>query len=298
MDGVYTVINGTGTPTRLQGTVQAAPNARPIITGSDGYAPYIEVQNGAMLDGIWFGNGTKQPADQPFVIKNDTTIRNCTLFGYYGGIVEGGGARNTIHGNRLVECGTGSLYHGIYISNGAADHWTLIENNLFIGGAGYAVQLWHEPSNCTIRRNFYGDNQWMLVVNGLGHTVRDEIMWSNRGVVGALLGCNYAGNPDDGLTSFDVQHVLTGAATQRTSCTMDANRICTNNTFYSGVPQTYGNNPHTVASVGGIDGTALNSAIASLRSAFVQSTAAIQADSTIEGLFATCAAAVTTWSAA
>ena len=69
-------------------------------------------------------------------------------------------------------------------------------------------------------------------------------------------------------------------------------------TLYSGVPQTYGNNPHTVASVGGIDGTALNSAIASLRSAFVQSTAAIQADSTIEGLFATCAAAVTTWSAA
>lgn len=249
------------------------------------------------IDGVWFGSGAKQPADQPFVIKNGTTIRNCTLFGYYGGIVEGGGARNTIQGCRLVECGTGSLWHAIYISNGAPGHWTIIEDNVFIGGEGYAIQLWHEPSNCTIRRNFHGDNQWMVVIDGLGHTMTDVVMWSNRGITGALLGCNYAGNPGDGTTSFDVEHNLTGAATQRTYCTTDPARICTNNTFYTGVPQTYGDNPHTVASVAGIDGAVLDTAIAALEAAFAQDVATIHDDSTIEDNFALCAAAVATWSA-
>lgn len=290
-DGIYPM---AGSPLKLSKTIRAAAGARPIITALEGTSPYIEVQNGATIDGLWFG-GTKQISDAPFVIKNDTTIRNCTLWNYYGGIVEGGGARNTIQGCRFVECGTASLYHAIYISNGAADHWTVIEDNIFIGGEGYSTHLWHLPSNVTLRRNFYGDVQWMVVINGLGHTMTDTVMWSNRGIPSALLGCNYSGTPGDDTTSFDVQHNMTGAQTQRTYCTTDPVRVCHDNTFYIGVPQTYGDNPHVVSSVPGIDSAALDSAIAALRSAFLQSVSTIHADTNIEINFATCADAVAIW---
>ncbi|HNP70949.1 MAG TPA: right-handed parallel beta-helix repeat-containing protein [Kouleothrix sp.] len=276
--GVYPLLSPQ---IRLRGTVRAAPGARVVFVAADGTAPGVEVQNGAIVDGIWFG-GTKQPADRPFIIKNDVTVRNCTLFGYYGGIVEGGGARNTIQGCRFVHCGTDALWHAIYISNGAADHWTLIEDCVFLGGSGYGTQLWHGPSNVTIRRNVYAAGEWMLVAQGNGHCVESNVFWSNRGGATGMLGVFLAAGTYNVRNNLFGSSALRAYTTETTEATMDGN------VFYADAPGRFGTNQRIVTGLPGIAPSAVDQAITDLLAAFAQPATHIQADPTIDALFAVC----------
>jgi hypothetical protein len=171
---------------------KAAPGARVIITTPSNTPPNIYMRDYMRLDGLWFG-GTKLTSDTADIFMGGSPIShwkqivNCTIFGYYGGVVSGSAEYSLLQGNRFVHNGGGTLYHAIYIS--AAGTWppapgtltqhTIVDNNIFIAGAGdggYGIQFFHNNRTGIATRNFV-TYQWGLVMDGEEELAANNLLW-------------------------------------------------------------------------------------------------------------------------
>lgn len=293
-DGVYIVATTAGAPLSMGAsgaTIQAAAGARPIITNNDGAPPAVNVQSGTTLRGLWFG-GTKDVDDKPVVVASDCVLDGCTFFGYYEALVEGAGTRNHYTANRFVNCGTGNLNHSLYISNFNAlpGEGARVSDCIFIGGEGYGLHLFHGPTNCDIRRNFFGDCKFCLVLDGSGHVAQDNVIWSSHGGLSVFL---------TATAVYEYRHNIKGPGANDIH-NESSDQVIDNNAFVD--CPTLGTNPQTWAATNnaahvGQSQAAIDAAVVAIEASFAASAATIRADSTIESNFALLAGVVTTWAA-
>lgn len=296
MDGIYS----QDTVTLRSGvTMLPATGARPVIVHSDGEAPAVILGNGCTLSGIWFG-GVNGSTDRAFQLGDNCRVISNTFFNWYEVVAEGGHTRNIYQNNRFVNCGTGSLYHDMYISEGHAVDACLIQGNIHIGGQGYKSHLFNSvngayPSNVKLLNNFYGDVQWGQAIYGTGHSVTKNIIWSVTGIIATLAGSDFTWS----------QNVIGLDTTTRLFMHPENNQTEDGNCFVSGsvalsYPDYRGTNPvvwqesDVVANLGN-SSTNIDAAIAALESAFTQTVQQIHDDSTIETHFATIKAVIDTW---
>lgn len=159
--------------------IRAAAGERPIITEQNGYPPYVVVRNQTRVEGIWFG-GTVDTANTPFNMSNDDEIVGCVFWGYYGCI--GDASKHNLYENNLfVNCGREPYNHAMYIS-GLSVSWdscTTVRRNIFIGGEGYAIHLWHGPTYIKVEHNFVAHVNHCIASDGTEVIARDNIFWSN-----------------------------------------------------------------------------------------------------------------------
>lgn len=191
-DGIYaldpaTTVNGYHINIPAGGTLKAAAGAKPIITRTDGYAPTVVVNSGATLEGCWIG-GAKAAApatpNQHVHVKPDCVVRYNTFFGFWE-CLGSDFTRVHIYRNRFIECGSGVHYHSLYYTNHditQAEDEPLIEENIFIGGEGYAIHFWHDPTYGKVRGNFLGDVLCGMVIDGDNGTFQKNIVWSSTGI--------------------------------------------------------------------------------------------------------------------
>lgn len=287
-------------------TYQAYPGERPIITTTTDKPPGITMGDYMRLDGLWIG-GTKAVADNGGIqtgaspISHWKQIVNCTIFGYYGAINSGSSEYLLIQGNRFVHNGTGELYHAVYINAndtlpppaGTFTQHTIVDNNIFIAGAGdggYAVHFFHNNRTGIASRNFM-TGSYGIVMDGADELATNNFLWksANNGTPTSealdwlyIVTRGYARNnilgPSDALMNPE-----TGGNTN----------IVTTNAYESATNAGYnkGLNPITITSGSeatqiGISATTLDSAIAALKTSFSASINTILADSTIETNFA------------
>lgn len=280
LDGIYSTASGYilgKVGATLQTTVKAQTGTRPILTTASGTPPSIILRARTTLDGVWLGGG-RTATDTALTHGNDCIIQNCTFFNYYEVINEGASTRDQYLSNRFVNCGTGLLYHDIYISNmsAAAGQGAVIRNNIHVGGEGYKIHLWHDPKYTTIQNNFSA-GRYDIVVQGDGHTVDHNIVWCcwlwpnaptnstvSKNVVGPVAQYGTQGGMGAGSTS-DGNISVAPAATWGTNPTQWTQGQWQANAGYS---------------VAQIDDTVNN-----LTDAFLQSTANIWIDNGIEPLF-------------
>lgn len=185
LDGVYTKdIIDIPDYSKLRADV----GARPIIMRSDGYPPAVNVGASCVVGGVWFGGMRYTSEGTPVIqVQHDATIQNCTFFGYYQGISEGAGYNNTYQYNRFVSCGGGGLYHDIYISS---DSHANILDNIFLGGEGYKIHLWHAAANATVTGNFCAECYYELVTQHQTNVVQDNVFWNHTAPTQAWLTVN------------------------------------------------------------------------------------------------------------
>ncbi len=183
MGGIYRIPNGSilylgglGSP---RSTIRAASGERPIVTGENGLPPYIYVQNSTRVEGIWFG-GAADSVDTPINMSNDDEIVGCVFWGYYGGIADAS-KHNLYENNLFVNCGRGTLYHPIYISGQSVswDSCTIVRRNVFVGGEGWAIHLWHGPTYVKVENNFVGNVSHCFASDGVPVIARDNVFWSH-----------------------------------------------------------------------------------------------------------------------
>lgn len=303
MDGVYTL----DTVTVSAGvTMQADTGARPVIVHSDGKAPQVHLNANATIDGVWFG-GTKQTENRPLTLNNGATVKNCTFFGYYGCVSEGGNTNHLFEDNNFVNCGDGSLFHDLYISNNHAAGGCIIRGNVHIGGEGYKLHLYNGvnaayPSNVQATGNFYAAGQWGQAVYGSGHTVTKNVIWSV-----SQAGSQITATLDISST-FDWSENVIGLETAaRFFGTPSEGRTIDNNCIVDGAPadvagDDIGTNPHVwqeadIAANLGKSSAQINAAISALETSFAGTVQQIHDDATIEGNFAILRAVVDAWKA-
>ncbi len=278
-------------------TLQAASGARPIVMRADGRAPTVVIGDHCTVDGIWFGGTLKDDVMTGWNVLDDAVVRSCTFFNYYGVIAEGGHTRIRYQGNRFVNCGTGSYYHGIYISNSLAlpGEGAQIVGNLFLGGEGYQIHLWHNPANTAIRNNFSGDAQWSLVLNGPGHVAERNIIWGSRGTAGARLSMFFS----PGAYRFDGNligpHCFDGAWANPAGCTATGNAFVAPRKPFGDKPLAW-QEGDVLANLGR-SSAEIDAAIAAIEKAFAGTVAEIHADQSIEGNFAVLADVLARWAA-
>ncbi|HVE14218.1 MAG TPA: hypothetical protein VNI01_12535, partial [Elusimicrobiota bacterium] len=112
---------------------EAAPCARVILTSDDELPPAIVVSDYVRLERLWIG-GKRLPCHRPKGLGDPgdcsrnaivlgavprgvgRELVNNTIFGYFGGIVQGSSEKSLYQGNRFVRVGGGSWGHPIYIS--------------------------------------------------------------------------------------------------------------------------------------------------------------------------------------
>jgi hypothetical protein len=183
LGGVYHVSNSArltlGGRGDGQNIIRAASGERPIVTKNNGYPPTVFVNNKTRVEGIWFG-GTTDTTNMPFIVNNDDEIVGCVFWGYYG-CINDASKHNLFEDNLFVNCGRGDYYHAIYIS-GLSPSWdscTTVRRNIFIGGEGYAIHLWHAPTYVKVDNNFVANGQRCIASDGIYVVVRDNIFWSN-----------------------------------------------------------------------------------------------------------------------
>jgi hypothetical protein len=173
MDGIYTqdiVILRPGL------TMQPVNGARPIVKKASGYPPSVQVLAGSTCTGIWFG-GTRESAPNTAVQVGDgATISGCTFFGYYQCISEGGHVNCLYRNNRFVNCGGDGLWHSIYISG---DSHARIYDNLFVGGQGYNIHLWHFEDHIDVQGNFCGGGFFEFVMQKIADQAIDNVFWNH-----------------------------------------------------------------------------------------------------------------------
>lgn len=301
LDGVYT----QDIVTVLAGvTMQAAPGARPIIVHSDGKAPRVYLNANAIIDGVWFG-GAKQTGDRPLTLNNGAKVQNCTFFGYYGCVSEGGNTNHQFLNNRFVNCGSGSFFHDIYISEGHAADGCIIEGNIHIGGEGYKLHLFNGvnstyPSNVQATGNFYASGQWGQAVYGTSHSITKNIIWSV-----AQTGSQITATLDANATFDWSQNVIGLNTADRFFGTPSVGRTIDNNCIVDGAPaevagDNIGINSHIwqesdiVANLGNSSAN-IDAAISALESSFAQTVQQIHDDAGIEGNFTTIKNVIDTW---
>lgn len=286
LDGIYTV-DAMWRPGPVGGTVRsyvkAAPGARPIIVHADGYPPFVSARDWTRVEGIWFGGLLADLAHQRAVQHGDySEYVDCTFFNYFEAIGQGAHVGNVYWGNRFINCGNGSLYHSIYISFFEAEpgEAAIIGRNILVGGQGYHIHLWHEPRHVRIYNNFSGLAQSSLVVNGPGHTVDRNVLWSASSLPlyfavasGQWLkfGRNVVGKCD------------VNTWPNRSNQSATDNRFVANNYQFGDRP--WGWSPAKVTARLGHSSAAIDAALLALQAAFLQTVEQVHADATIETHF-------------
>jgi hypothetical protein len=277
---------------------KAAPGARVIITSPSDTPPSISMEDYMRLDGLWIG-GTKLIADTANIqlggspISHWKQIVNCTIFGYYGGVQSGSAEYLLLQGNRFVHNGAGTLYHAIYISGtgswppppGTLSQHTIVDNNLFIAGpgdGGYAIHFFHNNRTGIATRNFV-TYQWGLVMDGSDHLAANNFFWKCGVRDGSHLALTwiYAKNTR-------VRNNILGPLDYFLNNNDPTNAISKNafgglRTGASQITLTSGQEASQI----GLSAASIDSAIATINTAFSRSVDTIWADTTIEPAFAT-----------
>jgi hypothetical protein len=277
---------------------KAAPGARVIITSPSNTPPNISLLDYMRLDGLWIG-GTKLTSDTADIqlggipISHWKQIVNSTIFGYYGGVQSGSAEYLLLQGNRFVHNGSGTLYHAVYISGtgswppppGTLTQHTIVDNNLFIAGpgdGGYGIHFYHNNRTGIATRNFL-TYQSGLVMDGSDHLVANNLFWKCGMRDGSHLALTwiYANNTrvqnnilgplDYFLNNNDGTNAITRNAFDRSP------------TGSSQITLTSGEE----ASLIGLSEASIDSAIATINTAFSRGVDTIWADPTIEPAFAT-----------
>ena len=263
--------------------IRGAQGQRAIITRANGYPPYIFVRNFTQVQNIWFG-GQRDTSNTPFNMTSDCAVIGCVFWGYYGCIGDAG-EKNSYQDNLFVGCGRGELYHAVYLTGQPSSplRGTLLQRNVFVGGEGYAIHLWHEPQYMTIRNNFVGDAKYSLAENGFGHVITDNVFWSNNAQPTLFFGDN-----SNGHSQFQFTHNLIGKLHTYYQYFGYSGQVADNNSFVQlaspGGP--FGTNSKVwdesqTTSYLGKNPADINSAIKGLEQAFSQTTLSILSDSNI-----------------
>jgi hypothetical protein len=183
LGGVYRIPEGQfvqlGVPGSGKSTIRAAEGERPIITRYNDYPPDVVLFDNTRVEGLWFG-GVTDTENVPFVVSNNDELAGCVFWGYFGCINDASN-HNFYENNLFVDCGRGDYYHPLYISAGSHswDSCTTVRRNVFLGGGGYAIQLWHEPTYIRIQNNFIAAGMRCFASDGLHVAAQDNIFWSN-----------------------------------------------------------------------------------------------------------------------
>jgi hypothetical protein len=304
LGGVYTWAADAGTPFVVPAstTLRAAAGEIPVLTHTDGGIPRLHFNAGSTVRGVWFG-GTKGE-DRAVTLNAGVRVEDCVFWNYVQCISEGGGTRETYDGNLFVNCGVDPLQHSIYISNSEAstDEAARILNNVFVGGAGYHIHLWHGPTNTVIRGNFSAHAHGSLVIDGTGHMATRNVLWSQQADypywplnLSENGGGTYTHNlhGEDGRSDRNPREWITG--TPPAALTVSDNAFIGNSAAFGTSAQAI-----TVAALPGLLGYSkaeIDTAIAELETAFAGTAADIQADATITPKWNALQAVAAAWAA-
>jgi hypothetical protein len=315
LDGVHQIDVEVNVPANV--VLKAVSGARPIITRSDNKPPRVHLNAGTMVNGIWFGGSKETVVERPITLNNDATIQDCTFFGYYGGIAEGGNSNHLFEGNRFINCGTAGHYHDLYISG---DTHAKIYDNIFIGGEGYKIHLWHEAANADIQGNFVAECLLGLVLQHSTNQAINNIFWNDTvrpmstHLIAGMFLHNLFGHRTDGTGKWD--HQMNGGEGDLgltvDRCGYIGDRYLDTTTWpgsevYVGP---YNGDGHVLPAAGtnyiryavedlpallGYSEAQIDAAVEALEQAFAQTVQQIHDDSTIETHFATLKAVVDAW---
>ena len=222
-------------------------------------------------------------------ISRGVQIVNCTIFGYRAGISQGSAEYTLYQGNRFVLNGEGRFLHGIYLSGGnhkgkMAQH-AIVDNNIFIGGYGYAIHGWHKTHSNIVTRNFITGHYWGLVLDGSDHLAANNLFWRLTGQKGRegpfgvwlpgkkIIFINNILGPDAGILSLSSYN----------------NGMVANNAFLGVDP--HGKAPiilahDTLEQQLGISAPEIDDTVKILKQIFARSIESIYADTLIEPAFA------------
>lgn len=295
-EGIYRVKElrfapaGTGSMKRT--IFRAAHGQRVIFSQSGDIPPKISVADYVRLEGLWFGGVWKAEGSGGFFVGGSPQsygieLVNNTFFGYKE-LSQGSAEYLLYQGNRFVHTGYGRFGHSIYLSGGytvgsMAQH-AIVDNNLFIGGEGYAIHGWHKTHNNIVTRNFVSGHYWGLVLDGSDHVVANNFFWRQTGQPGRE-GPFAAWLPGERIL------VVNNVFAQNPSILgVGADVTIENNAFLSSTR--IGADPRevpvdTAEAAFGVTTAQIDGAIAALESAFAAPVETIFADRTIETHFAT-----------
>jgi hypothetical protein len=276
---------------------KAAPGARVIITSPSNTPPNIYMEDYMRLDGLWIG-GTKLTTDAANIqlggspISRWKQIVNCTIFGYYGGVQSGSAEYLLLQGNRFVHNGSGTLYHAVYISGtgawppppGMLTQHTIVDNNLFIAGpgdGGYGIHFYHNNRTGIVTRNFV-TYHWGIVMDGSDHLAANNLCWKCGMRDGSHLAFNWAY-----AENTRVQNNILGPLDYFLS-NNDSTNVINRNVFLTAPAGTNSITltPGQEAAQLGLAAAGIDSAIATINTAFSRSVEIIWIDPTIEPAFA------------
>lgn len=191
--GIYRITSLRFAPAGIDSThlttFRAKPGARVIFSQADDAPPAIYVADYVRLEGLWFGGNWKAENSGGFFVGGSPQsygiqLVNNTFFGYRE-LSQGSAEYLFYQGNRFVRTGDGRFSHSIYLSGGytagsMAQH-AIVDNNIFVGGEGYAIHGWHQTHNNIITRNFVSGHFWGLVLDGSDHVVANNFFWRQTG---------------------------------------------------------------------------------------------------------------------
>ncbi len=271
---------------------KAAPGARVIITTPSNTPPDIYLKDYMRLDGLWIG-GARQTSDATGIYFGGSPISrwkqmvNCTIFGYMGAVKASETEYALFQGNRFVHTGGNTYFHSIYISSndpfpgpaGTVTQHNIVDNNLFVaGGDGYAVHFWHNNHTNIITRNFVAKHGYGIVHDGSDALVANNLMWRTTHEAMWMPGTReYVVNNVFGASAYFVGSRLTNVTGNNAFAPNDGARGTGMIDLTSGQE----------AAQLGLSATAIDSAIATLDTAFYGSVDDIFADTKIEPAFAT-----------
>ena len=249
-------------------------NGRVIITRADGIAP--TVYNHGTIRGIWF-IGTKAQTETHVIQCGDGALfEGCAFAGYYGGINAGSARGVIVRECVFSNCGTDNFWHPVYINNymAQAGEGTLFERNIIVGGEGYAIHLWHNPSWNTLNNNFVA--AWRgCAQQGDDNVWTRNVFWSN-----GHYPCVYI----DTGARLKFTWNLIGAVTTNHILNTPTDATIRNNGFISpAVP--FGKSPQTYDNVRGLLGysqASITNSVTALVASFSQTTQALLIDATID----------------
>lgn len=266
-------------------------SGKPIIVGTDGFPPDITISNNCNINGVWF-SGIKFADEGTRHINftgSNSTIQNCIISGY-GQCIGGVAVNNTIKNNIFVNCGYGTLYHDIYISDSSVSPLnTIIQENIHIGGAGYKIHLYHNPEGAIIHANFMGGSSVSdLAVQQGADIITNNILWDTQIQYWNAGGCAFNKN---------IMGVDRVAFTDITETNM-----ANGNVFANG-QTAFGTNSQAwveadITTHLGYSKTVIDTAIQSLITKFQQTTQQIYEDTTIEADFTIFKNIIDTWKVA
>lgn len=274
-------------------TLKAAVGARPIITRISGYAPRVRVGTNSVLDGLWIGGARSEDDSVPALchVPQDGLVQNCTFFGFYE-LFGSGMYRTTLQNNRIVNCGTGTLYHPIYYSNPSAlpGEGLNVIDNIFVGNNGYCIHCYNtttNPHSLVATGNFMGGVLGAMAVKGDGHVIDKNLVWTSSGI--AIL--RLAG-------SFSITKTFVGQATGSVTDGLVPGQTLDNNTFVDRA--TAGTNPVSwnnanVFAVFNANLTEINLIVSAIQRTFWQNVNDLAIDADIEGYFSQIQNLISIW---